>query len=200
LAVHANLFRAATITAGVITVDSRRTDALVVDADHFAQATAAEERGFLATALGWNRTTLGAAPVAGACVFLATTNEILSVRAADRSLRAAATLDRPVTAVRQGAALDRNAERGEFADYLIAGLGRALGLLRIVATAVAAPAEVASGAVGRLTTAEEAVWNGKGASAKDDEAEYQEKAKTHQNVPFTEMPVGPMLTSGSASS
>jgi hypothetical protein len=51
-----------------------------------------------------------------------------------------------------------------------------------------------------LAAAEETVWNGKVASTESEEAEDQSKAEPHQNVPFTEMPVGPMLTSGMASS
>jgi hypothetical protein len=51
-----------------------------------------------------------------------------------------------------------------------------------------------------LAAAEETVWNGEVAATESDEAEDESKAEPHQKVPFTEIPVGPMLTSGMASS
>ena len=151
LAVHANLCTNASIVAAVVAVDSGRTDALVIDADETVHRGNCRKKAPASwpPQLGWNCTTLRAAPVAGACVFLASADEVSrrSRRTRVPSAQPPHSID-PSQPSGRGAAFNGNAKRGEFADHLIAGLGRALGLLRIVATAVAAPAEVAGRAVG----------------------------------------------------
>ena len=198
---HANLLAEALIATAGVTVGARRAYALVLTAhESIADAVAAEDRFRLAAATGRDITALGAAVVASAGVLLATANEVLVVGAADASFGAAPALDGAFTAVWQGAAFDRNPEGSEISHHLLTGPGRALGLFRIVATAVAVPAEVPRRAVGGLAATKETVWNGKVAATEGEESEYQSTADPHQKVPFTKIPVGPMLTSGMASS
>jgi hypothetical protein len=200
LAVHANLCPGTT-AAAVGAVDAGGTLALVVDADDaITETIATEDRLLLATATRGNRAALGATPEVSAGVLFASADEVLTVRAADAAFGAAAALDRSVTAIGQRAAFDRDPEGSEISHHLVTGLGHASGFFRIVTTAVAIPAEVPRRAVGGLAATKETVWDGKVTAPEGDQAKYQSKAEPHQKVPFTEMPVGPMLTSGIASS
>jgi len=110
LTVHANLLADAPIATAGVAVDARRAYALVLSAHESITQAVATEHGFRPlAATGWDDTALGPAREVGACVLLASANEILTVRAANAAFGAPPALDRTVAPVRQRAALDRNA-------------------------------------------------------------------------------------------
>ena len=162
LAVNADLVTNAVYRTPVIAVCAGRADAFIVLAADLVCAdtvTAGDGLARLAaasndsSALGTTRTRSSAGN------FLASADEVLPVRSAECSFGTGAALDRTVASVREGAALDRDSNALELRDDLLAGLRLACWLLRVVATIVAAPAEVATGAVGRLAAGEEPVFD-----------------------------------------
>jgi len=201
IAVDADLAIAATSAAATATVDPRGTNALVLNAcESITQAVTAEDRFLLTATSGRNGAALGAALIASAAVLLAAAGEILAICTADGAGWAAATFDGPIATIWKSSTFDGNAEGCEFGDHLVAGLGNTFWFLGVVTAAIRAPAEIARRTVRRLTTAEQTVGDREVTPRHRDHCEDQRKTKAHQNLPFTEIPVGPMLTSGSASS
>ena len=198
-AVDADLALGASTTT-LIAVHPRRADTLVVLADLLTKTFAAIDRWRGPTAPSLYRAALGAASSGGTGELLAPTQEVLRISAALSPFGAIAALDRPFATVGKGAAFDRNPEGRELGDDLFARLGLAARFLSVVAPTIAVPTEVTRRTVRLLATAEEAVGDGKVATTQQDETERQYYEMFHQNFPLTEIPVGPMLTSGTSSS
>lgn len=155
LAADADLSIAAAAATATATVDSRRTDTLVLNAlETVTQAVAAEDRFRLTTTSGRDDPALRAASVASAAVLLATAGEVLPIRSANGAGRTTATFDGAIATIWKSAAFDGNAEGCEIGDHFVAGLGNTFRFLGVVATAIAAPAEIVRRTVRRLTTAE----------------------------------------------
>jgi hypothetical protein len=155
IAADADLSIAAAATTTAVTVNPGRADALVLNArESITQAIAAEDRFLLTATSSRDDTALRSAFIASAGVLLATAGEVLAIRSADGAGRAAAAFDGAIATIWKSATFDGNAQGCEIGDHFVAGLGNAFRFLGVVATAVAAPAEMARRAVRWLTTAE----------------------------------------------
>jgi hypothetical protein len=178
----------------------RGADAPVVDAHVVSKATAAKHGWLRSSAPGRDEAALRPSSEARTRVLGAPASEILTVGSAFGSRRTAPAVDRSVAAVGQRPALDGNPERGELRNDLLAGSRLAGGLLRVVAPAVAAPTEVVGWAIGRLTAGEEPIRDVDVAACEGNHHQHGRQAQPHQNLPRSEIPLGPMLTSGNVSS
>lgn len=198
-AIDANLALGANATT-LIAVDPRWADTLVAVADLLPKTCTAVDCWRRPTAPRLYQPALGARSNGGAGELLTAAQEVLTIGTTLSPLRAVAAFGRALAAVGKRATLDRYPEGGELGDDLLTRLRLAGWFLSVVASTIAAPTEVSRRTIRRLTAAEEAVGDGEVAPTQQDETERQKDKMFHQNFPLTEIPVGPMLTSGTASS
>jgi hypothetical protein len=169
LAFDTHLAVRTTATAG-ITVFAFRTDAAIVFAIEVARAEPAIER-VVQPASCLDLATFGSD--AAAAVWLASTHEHLAVGAAAVAGFAGRAFNDALAAVREHAAFDRHPDRSELRNHIRAGrrLASELGLLRVIATPVTVPAEVAARTVRLGDAREDAVGGLKAAATEQGEAQ-----------------------------
>jgi hypothetical protein len=137
----ANLVRPAATHAAVIAVFAVWADALVVLTDLLTETVATEDHLFSTATTRRKDAALDAA-AARTSILFTSADEALPICTAGAPVGAAPALDRPVAAVWKRATFDFDPDGRELREHLLTGFGHALGLGRIIATAVAAPAEV----------------------------------------------------------